>query len=935
MVADTDSVSKGELEMSTGQQTSRREISDENMLQMPEHDVYSRLRDLDWDLHGVETSDFTHGMHSYPAKFIPQIPARLIGTLSNPGELVVDPFSGGGTTGVEALRLRRQFVGLDANPLAVLLGRIKTTKLTSEDRDELTDLLHRAQESLAPGQDPIRAWVPPIPNISKWYSPSVIVPLSCIRQQIETIKSSTAKDLALVAFANTAARVSFQDSESRYVSKPRHIEVDRPAKTFIAELKRIIAIGAALDDGDGSLRTDFKLGDARQPGILDIAPQAAGLIVTSPPYPNAYDYHLYHRFRLFWLGIDPRTLRKVEIGSHLKHQSEHDPAKSYETDMASVLQNLYDILMPGRYCAMVIGDGIYHGKAYETSRHLARLAQELGWIVLPTISRHLPRTRRSVTAAGRRLTTEDILLLRRPTQQSCQVALILSKPNYNRFPYEELLARREVAELLGTEVTEDGDSHSILSDSDELPAEARQLAFWHSMTVPRNGGSEVPTLQRLLENPSAGRRKHSTYVTHGVHRYKGKFYPQLAKALINLSGLPSKGVVVVDPFGGSGTVLLESVINGRDAVSIDCNPLAAAIAQSKIDILDVELGRLCRSSEFLVEQLSSLSIHPDGNYDQFEPSTYEELMSWFAPRILKKLGFLLKHVREVPDPKLVAFYEVLTSDLIREVSQQEPRDLRIRRRQLPVSDAPVVELFCERLRASLSKITAYHNINNNIKPVRGLGHAILGCSAQPSSYATLDVCDRAIDCIVSSPPYATALPYIDTDRLSLAAVYGLNGKRRRAIEGSLIGSRETSKTEMRDLEKRIASGLDVGLPPSTMSFLRELLEAILSDDSAGFRKRQLPTVLLKYFVGVARVIDQLRPRMKEGGHLWFVLGNSRTTIAGNQRIIPTIDEFSAIAVSAGFELIERIPITVTREDLAHSRHSITENTIIHLRAPIL
>ena len=620
----------------------------------------------------------------------------LIETLSHPSELVVDPFSGGGTTGVEALRLGRDFIGLDANPIAVLLGRIKTTPLTSVDQKELRVLIDEVVANSKRVQPVISEYVPEIPNMFKWYSRRVVASLSCIRHHIEEMTRGSARDAALVAFANTAARVSYQESETRYVSKPRQIKLGEPERAFVSELKRIAAIAAALDGRESISKVEFKLGDARERRAMSIASQSAGLVVTSPPYPNAYDYHLYHRFRLFWLGDDPKALRNLEIGSHLKHQAEDYPTESYESDMQRVLRNAYEILMPGRYCVIVIGDGIFDGKEYRTSRRLAELATELGWNVLPAIRRNLPRTRRSVTAAGRRLATEDVLLLRRPPLTSCLTDITLRKPNYKRFPYEDLLASREATELVGVDLTDGGRGSLVCVGSRDVLREARNLAFWHSITLDGANG-EVPTVQRLLEDPNNGKRKHSTYVTHGLHRYKGKFYPQLAKALLNLSHIRAEGSLIVDPFGGSGTVLLESVLSGQDAVSIDCNPLATAVARSKVDVLDVDVAVLCHSAESLME--NDLYQGPfDGScWEQFESSTHEELESWFAPRVLGKLGYLLSQVRKTPDPRLVAFYEVLISDLIREVSQQEPRDLRIRRRREAIIDAPVLELFRERL----------------------------------------------------------------------------------------------------------------------------------------------------------------------------------------------------------------------------------------------
>ena len=905
---------------------------DQSLLHLPESEVYARLRSADWDFESAGTSYFTHGLYSYPAKFIPQIPSRLILALSKPRELVVDPFSGGGTAGVEALRLGRRFVGIDANPFAVLIGKIKTTPLPESDKSELRSLLHTIRALPLAGMDIVASCVPPIPNMSKWYAPAALAALSQIRQRIDAMQQLAARDVALAAFANTAAKVSFQDSESRYVSKPRRMDLDQPVKTFGAELDRVRQIAEALDGCEGSEDIEFRLGDARQRTSVDAEIGAAGLIVTSPPYPNAYDYHLYHRFRLFWLGDDPGTLRKVEIGSHLKHQAEAHPSESYESDMESVLENAFDILMPGRYCAIVVGDGIYRGERYRTSHNLATIAQDMGWSVHGPIERALPRTKRAVTSAGRRLMSEDILLLRRPPRKTAGDTLILAAPNYTRALYEDELAHREIAVLMGAEVKDDGSAVVTSCEPRHATEQAHQLALWHSVAIQGDKTSEIPTFQQRLEQPGIGKRKHSTYVTHGLHRYKGKFYPQLVKALLNLSEVPSHDAVVVDPFGGSGTVLLEAVVNGRCAVSIDCNPLATAVARSKMDILDVPAESLHSASQSLVALVASRTAMPGCAWEQFAPATHDELESWFAPRVLSKLAFLLEHVRAAPDPKLVAFYETIASDLIREVSQQEPRDLRIRRRRPPLHDAPVIELFCDRVQSAVDKIVAYHDIDPDLKPKRGAGIAVLGNSADAGSFAALDSTRAQIDCVVSSPPYATALPYIDTDRLSLAAIYGIDRQERRAIEERLIGSREISTGEVRELEGQIVAQDVNQLPDTTVTFLEELLLATRNDESAGFRKRQLPTLLLRYFSGVARVMHQIQARCRPGSHLWFVLGNSRTSVGGRQWTVPTVDEFTAIAEASGLEVVEHIPITVTREDVAHSKHSITKNTIVHLRA---
>ena len=103
----------------------------------------ARLRSLDWDFADAKTDYLTHSLHPYPAKFIPQIPNALIQELSSVGDVVCDIFCGSGTTLVEALLLKRHAVGIDANPLACLITRAKTTGVTDEDTEVLQELAVR------------------------------------------------------------------------------------------------------------------------------------------------------------------------------------------------------------------------------------------------------------------------------------------------------------------------------------------------------------------------------------------------------------------------------------------------------------------------------------------------------------------------------------------------------------------------------------------------------------------------------------------------------------------------------------------------------------------------------------------------------------------------------------------------------------------------
>jgi len=104
-------------------------IITENLSQ-DESSKISQLCALDWELEDADTEYYTHGYHTYSGEYIPQIPNRLISTFTERNDLILDPFLGGGTTLVESKVLGRNAIGIDINPLACLISRVKTTVLS-------------------------------------------------------------------------------------------------------------------------------------------------------------------------------------------------------------------------------------------------------------------------------------------------------------------------------------------------------------------------------------------------------------------------------------------------------------------------------------------------------------------------------------------------------------------------------------------------------------------------------------------------------------------------------------------------------------------------------------------------------------------------------------------------------------------------------------
>lgn len=86
-----------------------------------------------------------HEFYRYPAKFSPAFAAAVIDTFTEPGDLILDPFVGGGTTAVEGQRLNRRVVAADLNPLAAFVTRVKTTLLSTTQLSAVGAWLDRAK----------------------------------------------------------------------------------------------------------------------------------------------------------------------------------------------------------------------------------------------------------------------------------------------------------------------------------------------------------------------------------------------------------------------------------------------------------------------------------------------------------------------------------------------------------------------------------------------------------------------------------------------------------------------------------------------------------------------------------------------------------------------------------------------------------------------
>jgi hypothetical protein len=275
------------------------------------------------------------------------------------------------------------------------------------------------------------------------------------------------------------------------------------------------------------------------------------------------------------------------------------------------------------------------------------------------------------------------------------------------------------------------------------------------------------------------------------------------------------------------------------------------------------------------------------------------------------------------------FLEVVLSSIIRDVSQQEPTDLRIRYRKEFLTDANVLGLFGEQLLLQFGRVEKFWKVRGYAPNPFFRSQAVAGDNRLTATYDALGLTAESVDLVLTSPPYAMALPYIDTDRLSLLTLFGLAGSERRPLEQALIGSRELTTSCKRALEAGFAGG-DV-LPQECLQFVRELSKSLEASADSGFRKQNMPALTHRFLKDMDAVLAQLHRLCKPGAEAMVVIGDSKMTIDGEDIRIPSTDLVEAIATARGFTTVERIDISVTTENLVHLKNAITENVVLRLR----
>ena len=378
-----------------------------------------------------DVNTHTHGFHKYPAKFIPHIPKWAIGKYLNGSKdkNILDPFCGSGTTLVEGVLAGYNVIGIDIDPLSVMISKVKTTRVDETELKNISSWLINEIKSNKEG-----TFKPECLTIEHWFTNDAIKKLSAIRTLIDQIprkfgdakKITDIQNLILICFSSIIRKVSNADNESQktYVSHTKIKEPDEVNSTFFSHLNLFVE-RALIFSATTNSQTKNKIIHSSSASSLvkKLNDQHIDLAITSPPYIKAIDYIYNQMVELFWIGdlfqmqtqpkqnskkieyIGNKQISKAEFNHYTPYKNTFGIAKldeklqnvfdkdkinghkhsyitfKYFTEMGKHFEEMSKCLTGGIHYIMVVGDSNVSDVFFDTADFLIDIGLRNGFTI--------------------------------------------------------------------------------------------------------------------------------------------------------------------------------------------------------------------------------------------------------------------------------------------------------------------------------------------------------------------------------------------------------------------------------------------------------------------------------------------------------------------------------------------------------------------------
>jgi SAM-dependent methyltransferase len=365
----------------------------------------------------VLTQDI-HGFHSYAARLHPVTARELIkGLLPRPPGNVLDPFCGSGTVLVEARRLGHRAFGVDINPLAVELSRLKTAGASARHAERLLEAARsvaaRADERRLQKAGPTRRYSQ---KDRELFEPHVLLELDGLSNAIRNIEEPAVRQSSMLVLSAMLNKVSRKQSDTQSQVDRRRLKSGFAIRVFEHKARELAQKlqKYASELPSGAPPASIRLGDAQN--LSHLRPRTMDLIVTSPPYPGVYDYYAQHALRLRWLDLPVRDFEKGELGARrrLNRLSFDAALDRWQRELGTCLAEMRRVCRAPALIALVLADSVMAGQAVRADDVVRNVAPRERLELVAHAAQRRPEFH-STRSTRKHFRREHLLLLRRRT----------------------------------------------------------------------------------------------------------------------------------------------------------------------------------------------------------------------------------------------------------------------------------------------------------------------------------------------------------------------------------------------------------------------------------------------------------------------------------------------------------------------------------------
>ncbi len=408
----------------------------------------------------------------------------------------------------------------------------------------------------------------------------------------------------------------------------------------------------------------------------------------------------------------------------------------------------------------------------------------------------------------------------------------------------------------------------------------------------------VETSQYKMEAPKDNSKSWSSdYGTHGFHRYVGRFPSHVIRAIINSFGA-TKNDIILDPFCGSGTTLVEARMLGVKSIGIEISPLSAMISRvkSKFPLEGISVAKLVpelidfykkRWDHFTAgRNLSEITyeniLHRKGN----RIKAFSNIEKWFTKEALLGTSIIVEFIM-LKEGYLKDFLTIALSSKMRSIGNVDVDVVRAEYRKSPRENVDVLKLVVQQIQKMVSGInitlTACNDFINNDDNITVIEGSVLDADIQANS----------ISFIITSPPYGVeSLSYLRTHLLSFRALEPILGIDPYNFGEGIIGS-EFLGDKLPDITVFNV----VNISPTYKSYFKSTL---INFHSGKDKKRIF--MMMQFFEDMYKVIEKFSRWLKPNGKVAFIIGNKKL----KDSIIPTDKIIQEIFAYFGFNLLDSI-----------------------------